>query len=329
MAKILARTDGSHEMVGGARVAGMKSKFTASAAVSGSSTSDRTKSTGNNTSGRTSNVSSGSRSEGVEDERDNLEVSDSWYEGGKEGQATGTTNRTSSSRQRDAYHAPREGGELRDHVGRKAATEPETTAAAVEQRHHGALEQNVVSVNSNTGGSGTAGGGTGIPKKVLKKTEKKKGPGALSRPTKTGATGSATGPAAAAAAGDTGARCPSSSSSASRVRSFRRRLERLAARAAAGSAPKEGGHDGADYAKEDAKRASEFLLSLHDRCGGASLKELFGDGITAELLVGVTRGLRYACGVDAVVARGRREEEGEDRSNNADGVRQVRWEVAL
>ncbi|CAN0421644.1 unnamed protein product, partial [Ectocarpus sp. 12 AP-2014] len=74
------------------------------------------------------------------------------------------------------------------------------------------------------------------------------------------------------------------------VRSLRQRLEGVAARAAKTGARQEG----RDKRKEEAAR--EVWSVLAD--GGVSLEKLFGDGITAETLVGVALGLRHGCGID-------------------------------
>lgn len=121
----------------------------------------------------------------------------------------------------------------------------------------------------------------------------------------------------------TRAPCPflhSSESSASRMRSLRRQLEELAARAAVAArsettrdsvektAGKERGSTGwaeSGVGTQEAKEVSTFLMSfcVSDNAradggsggGGYSLEKLFGDGVTEESLVGVVRGLVYAC----------------------------------
>lgn len=92
------------------------------------------------------------------------------------------------------------------------------------------------------------------------------------------------------------------SSPISRVRSLRRRLELLAAKAVESNKREkaeleEEGSSGGQG--EDLKRVSEFLLSLLASCRSTSLGVAFGDGITVKSLVGVALGLRYACVTDA------------------------------
>lgn len=102
------------------------------------------------------------------------------------------------------------------------------------------------------------------------------------------------GSARADAAEASSARLPSS-----RLRNLRRRLERLTAQAAGTSAaPSEVGQE-ADRGKA-AKRVWDFIssVSLSSDRGSASLENLYGDGITADSLVGLVHGLRYACGLD-------------------------------
>eukprot|EP00903_Cladosiphon_okamuranus_P015379 g14205.t1 len=101
------------------------------------------------------------------------------------------------------------------------------------------------------------------------------------------------------------------------VRRVRRCLEQAAARAAAVSPPKETDQEDRDEGgasenrkgwEEAVKEVWDVIVSLPspsgggrsgDSVGGLTLEKVVGDGITAELLLGITRGLRYACGIDA------------------------------
>ncbi|CBJ31698.1 conserved unknown protein [Ectocarpus siliculosus] len=74
------------------------------------------------------------------------------------------------------------------------------------------------------------------------------------------------------------------------VRSLRQRLEGVAARAAKTGTRQ----DGRDKREEEAAKEVWSVLAE----GGVSLEKLFGDGITAEALVGVALGLRHGCGID-------------------------------
>lgn len=127
---------------------------------------------------------------------------------------------------------------------------------------------------------------------------------------------------------------------AAAVRTLRRRLEHAAARAAAAamSVPAGAGHEENEEEAEARREASEgvwdVLRSLPTSGGGGgggslSLEKLLGDGITAESLVGITQGLRHACGIDSTRAgsKGPKEGGGDGLSKNTQRASEVRQKV--
>ena len=112
------------------------------------------------------------------------------------------------------------------------------------------------------------------------------------------------------AKGDKARSQPAAKRDTAAVRRIRRRLEQAAARAAAVTLPAESEQEDREEGEaaekhkeweEAAKEVWDVLRSLPSPGGGGelSLETIFGDGITAESLIGVARGLRYACGIDA------------------------------
>lgn len=287
VAKILARTEGSHEIVGGAG-GGKVSSDTVAAGITPS---------GDDRENDDAFADGKKALEGEVGERGtSVDIVDEKKCGGRAPSSAGG----STTEHDGADHAPWEGSEL------TGALTPNSNRVA----GAGATAKAACIPRYDKGGRKDEG---------PKKTKKKNGGGsgtARSRPAKKA---------------DTAA-----------IRRTRRRLEQAAACAAAAvSLPTETQQEkqekGEAQEKEKAwKDAVEemwnVLVSIPlpsgrssgDSTSGLSLEKLFGDGITAESLVGVTRGLRHAFGIDSagLSAEGA-QEGGEDAFSNAERAGQV------
>ena len=335
MAKILARTEGTHEIVGGKGGGGSAEESTPAAATAAA------------INGAVANSS-----------RDSIEVppvENTYAEvipdtvGGAIPRGSGDAARTgcdgdggsegdplveveikleidSSADRFSAYRAPREGGELK-----KSSTTPscdlalaaDVTETAACRAQPTSRETTLAAEGS--GGSLTAVGGKKLLSGLSKET-KREGAAVVpvrTRSAKMGVARSNGSAVTSAARADVVAGAPSARLPSSRLRNLRRRLERLTAQAAGTSAASSEENQEADRGGEAAKRVWDFIsrVSLASDCGSASLENLYGDGITADSLVGLVYGLRYACGLDESVVAGERaggEGEGDTtgRSNN-------------
>lgn len=302
VAKILARAETSHEMTGGS--GGNKNTATPvvpTAAATVPKDSSFTTASGGGSSHGTTAVSGNS---GGGDANEALLAGASLHDarvdcggrggddcGGREGLPAAATGKGGAAlvltRQEGERHAPREGGELRGAAVARASAEP--TAAAASARHGMNRQQHELEATPPAAGlpsdgsfssvvgadrvvsNGDLGKKTQKKKKVASKEKKKK---------KSGEHGQGNGASRSSRHGKAGAVA---------VRSLRQRLEGVASRAAKAGAGQEGG----DKREEEAAR--EVWSVLAD--GGVSLEKLFGDGITAETLVGVAQGLRHGCGI--------------------------------
>ncbi|CAN0140093.1 unnamed protein product [Ectocarpus sp. 6 AP-2014] len=307
VAKILARAEKSHEITGGS---GGSKKTTTPAATTAAATvpknsSFSTASDGGSSHGTTA-VSGNSDGGGANEallagaSRHGARV-DSGGLGGddcgdREGLPAVATTKGGAApvlaRQEGERHAPREGGELRGAAVARASAEPTAAAASTRHgmnRHHHEQETTPPAAGLPSDGplSGNNGGVVGADRMVSngdlgKKTQKKKKVASKEKKKKK--------------SGEHGQGNSASQSSrhgkadAVAVRSLRQRLEGVAARAAKTGTRQ----DGRDKREEEAAR--EVWSVLAD--GGVSLEKLFGDGITAEALVGVALGLRHGCGID-------------------------------
>lgn len=292
VAKILARTEGSHEIVGGAGAG--KASGTAAAPVSTATGKADDGAMPSDSRGDGASAEEKALAGGTEERGTDAGIGGGRALGGKKTLAADRISARDSglAGQGDSTdHAPREGSELRGALNPSSNTAARTT--------HGKKAKNPAAPKNKNGG------------------EK----GGAARP-----------------------RRPSKTADAAAARRIRRRLEQAAARAAAVSLPTaaEQGSQGREKAgerqkgwEEAAKEVWDVLSSLPSgggggdgSIGGLSLDKLFGDGITAESLVGVARGLRYACGTD--VPRSSAEEaqgRGGGALSNTDRASQVRASV--
>ena len=310
MAKILARTEGTHEMLGGAGRGGSGwestpdevAAATTYGTVENTSRDDVDKPAVEKAYARAMPDAAGAAISGDSDgddgrERDRLE-------------AEMKDEIDDTAHNFGARHAPREGGELKGtstpSCNLALADATDTALCCAESTSRATL------AGADSGGVAT-GGGKKLSNGFSKEAKIERVADATrSRSAKMGGARSnasaVPGAARADVAGPPSARLPSS-----HLQNLRRRLERLTAHAAGISAPSEAEQE-ADRGGAAAKRVWDFIsrVSLSSDCGSASLENLYGDGITADSLVGLVRGLRYACGLDEnVVARERAGGEGE------------------
>lgn len=298
VAKILARTEGSHEIVGGAGAG--KASDTAAATVSTATGKADDGAMRSDSRGDGDSAEEKALAGGTEERGTDAGIGGGRALGGKKTLAADRISARDSGlagQGDNTDHAPREGSELRGALNPSSNTAASTGAPAeVARTTHGKKAKNPAAPKNKNGG------------------EK----GGAARP-----------------------RRPSKTADAAAARRIRRRLEKAAARAAAVSLPTaaEQGSQGREKAgerqkglEEAAKEVWDVLSSLPSgggggdgSIGGLSLDKLFGDGITAESLVGVARGLRYACGTDvsAEEAQGR----GGGALSNTDRASQVRASV--
>ncbi|CAN0296867.1 unnamed protein product, partial [Ectocarpus sp. 13 AM-2016] len=312
VAKILARAENSHEITGGS--GGSKNTTTPAATTAAATvpkdSSFSTASEGGSSHGTTAvsgNSGGGDANEALLTAASQRGARvDSGGCGGdncgdQEGLPAAATAKGGATpvhaRQEGERHAPREGGELRGAAVTPASAEPTVAAARARHemnRHHLDQETAPPAVGlrsdgplrrsgSNSGvvgadrvdSNGDFGKKTQKKQKVASKEKKKK------KKKKNGEHGQGNSPS------------PSSRHNKAdvvAVRSLRQRLEGVAARAAKTGARQEGRD------KREEKAAGEVWSVLAD--GGVSLEKLFGDGITAETLVGLALGLRHGCGID-------------------------------
>lgn len=344
MAKILARTEGTHEIVGGSGGGGIGPESTPTetaaaanttaidGAVANSSREDMDTPPVDNINDRAMpDAAGGAISGGIGDE---VRTDCDGDGGGSEGdplveveiklEIDDTIDTFSACR------APREGGELKgtstpsERCDLALAGDVTETAACRSESTTGAT---TLAGASGGGGSVATVGGKKLSNGSSKLTKKESVADVpvRSRSARVGGTrrsnASAVPPGAARAARADVAEAPSARLPSSRLRNRRRRLERLTAQAAGTSAaPSEVGQE-ADGGKEAAKRVWDFIssVSLSSDCGSASLESLYGDGITADSLVGLVRGLRYACGLDETGVAGERADGNGEREIEATG----------
>lgn len=327
MAKILARTEGTHEIVGGKGGGGSAGESRPAAAAAAAAT----------TVGAINETVANSS-------RDNIEVPpvENIYTKAMPDAAGGAIPRDSGDEARTncdgdggserdplaeveikleidnagdhftACRAPREGGELKRtsttptcdlalaaDVTETAACRAESTSRATASAGEG-----------GGGGSLTAVGGKKLLNGLSKETTKERAAvvPTRSRSAKMIGAGSNASAATGAARPDVVAGAPSACLPSSRLRQLRRKLERLTAKAARTSAAPSEEDQEADRGGEAAKRVWDFIsrVSLSSDCGSTSLENLYGDGITADSLVGLVYGLGYACGLDETVVAGKR-----------------------
>ncbi|CAM9952108.1 unnamed protein product, partial [Ectocarpus sp. 8 AP-2014] len=308
VAKILARAEKSHEITGGS---GRSKKTTTPAATTAAVTvpKDSSFSTASN-GGSSHGTTAVSGNSGGGDANEALLAGASRHGarvcsggrggddcGDREGLPAAATAKGGAApvlaRQQGERHAPREGGELRGAAVARASAEPTAAAASTRHemnRHHHEQETTPRAAGLPSDGplrgSGNNSGVVGADRMVSngdlgKKTQKKKKVASKEKKKKkSGEHGQGNSASRSSRHGKAGVVA---------VRSLRQRLESVAARAAKAGAGQEGG----DKREEGAAR--EVWSVLAD--GGVSLDKLFGDGITADTLVGVALGLRHGCGI--------------------------------
>lgn len=368
VAKILARTEGSHEIIGGvggrvakqatpAPTAGSISTTTKGGTGRTSSDSDGDSSGDNSASPSSAEEVRGGGSEGHDTNCD----SDNAGRGGRgnkplAGRVQGSPPPPSScipAAEDSTHYAPREGGELRrsntrnsienatvtaggdaataaptttdDGQGREVHREKDTCAPPVPPPD-GSTES-----GSGGGSGGRVGkvGGEGVNDTLAQGASKSTKKAGVSKKKKKDDD-------------DDVYNTPRSrpqtnkNDSAAVRRSLRRRLEQAAVRTAATSLPAETEHNEEEDAggMADGKEVWDVLVSIPLTCsrggsggnGRVSLEKLFGDGITAESLVGIGRGLRYAFRKDAEAGGGGREqgrERGEEGWSSTERASEV------
>lgn len=315
MDKILARMDGSHEILGGTGDGGTDSKpFATTAAASGGLPARKRSSNKSLTVGRDDEYDVPSRGGTDKPEASGTDAS------GERQEERGAIG--ACARRCDERTAPREGGELKKDAAQKTITESAPAVIPLAGRAH----RTPPSVSTASPAIGSRGRGvTGKKMKKNPSNTRRNAESSIRQPTEGTTTASNTGIAHAAAAATTPRKKgPFPGPSASRVRSLRRRLEHLTVCAATTTqARKEAARCSEGEGGEDVKMAADFLLSLPTERDSPSLKKLFGDGIMEESLVGVARALCYACGGDATVTAGEGEGGGRGRNINAERVCQV------
>ena len=328
VAKILARAEGSHELVGGAS----DGKVETSASSTPTPASTATAS-GDHASGDGGGALADAKAAlpgGGGGTGTNAGDDDPMNYGGGKGPSTtagGADGRDAGppgpARQDGARRlAPWEGGTLREDVvqnstkvaGSDAAAEAAATGKKVpddENDERGAAASRMAPKCVDSGE--VALGGQGNPAKGGEKRAKKTA--ALRKKKKSD--------------GGSAPRCRPAKADAAAVRSFRRRLENATARAAAVSVPAETEHGEEREARREASKGVwDVLMSLSLFGGGGgslSLEKLLGDGITADSLVGITQGLRYACGINTARtgAGGPKEGGGDNWSENTQRASEV------
>lgn len=331
MAKILARSEGSHELVGGA--GGGKMSDTATAPVLTATSKGGDGKTTTDSGGDGAFVDEKPRVGGSGERDTSVEIVSGNNWGGKTPLAADRSiARDSGLAGHDsADHALWEGSEVRGDITPNSTQVAGAGAAAkaslrYDRQDEARREKGAFA--PKTPSKGICGDDSG---KVVGRGHDTPTPGVVKKATNTA------GPNKKKKGGNGGmARSRPAKTDAAAVRIIRRRLEQAAACAAAVSFPtgteqeKRGGKEKEEKENgwEDAvKEIWNVLLSMPLSSGGGSLslEKLFGDGITAETLVGVTRGLRYACGLDSARFSSEGVQEGgEEASSNTERASQVR-----